>query len=95
MTTSDFAALATAQSDDSAVLPALRERGIDEDRVRRWSEKFEQRFKAYIPLWDVDEGYVKPTAVQSFALAAFWYVEGPLMGSCARCAKRRKERTNA
>lgn len=87
MTTDEFVALAAPRTDDASVLAALRARGIDEQRVRRWSDKFEDRFKAYIPLWDVDEGYTKPSALQGAVLAAFRYVEGPLMGLARRVLK--------
>lgn len=79
MTTDAFAALAVAQPDDAAVLTALRARSIDEARLRRWSDRFEQTFKAAIPIWDLDEGYTKPSPVVRAAFALFRPIELPLM----------------
>ncbi len=77
LTTDQFATLAVAHADDAGVLAALRARGIDEERVRRWSGRFETTWHAYIPVWDVDDGYTKPkTVLHAAALAAFQAVEG-------------------
>ena len=88
MTTENFAALVLAHSDDASVLAALRERGFDEARVRRWSARFETTWKAYIPLWDLDEGYTKPSSsAMALALSALRIVEVPLMGLARRILK--------
>ncbi|GAC1348931.1 MAG: hypothetical protein NVSMB19_01530 [Vulcanimicrobiaceae bacterium] len=88
MTTDAFATLASAQPDDAAVLAALRARGFDEASVRDWSARFEQTWKTYIPLWDVDEGYTEPASrVAAAALAAFRIVEGPVMGLVRKVLK--------
>lgn len=79
LTTAAFAQLVGQAPDDAGVLSALRRRGFDEPRVRRWSENFEQRYRAYIHLWDLDEGYVAPTPLERPLLAAFRVVEAPLM----------------
>jgi uncharacterized protein DUF5069 len=79
VSTADFAAIVVAGADDDAVLAALRARGWDEARVRRWSARFETTYRAYIPLWDLDEGYLRPTALQAFGLAAFRPLEGVAM----------------
>lgn len=87
-TTEEFAALAVAHRDDAGVLTALRARGFDEERVRRWSGRFETTWKAYIPLWDVDEGYIKPTSsLVAIAIFALRVVEGPLMGLARKVLK--------
>ena len=79
ITTAEFSKLVVAARDDAAVLSALRARGFDEARVRRWSESFERRYRAFIHLWDIDDGYVAPTTLERPFLAAFRAVEGPLM----------------
>ncbi len=55
---------------------ALRTRGFDEARMRKWSAAFAVRYKTYIALWDLDEGYRTPTAF-----------EKPLMGIARRLIK--------
>jgi Domain of unknown function (DUF5069) len=79
VTTEQFAEIVDRCADDEAVLAALRSRGFDEARVRRWSERFPATYKTYIFLWDVDEGYVRPSAVQALGLAAFRPIEGAVM----------------
>ncbi len=79
LTTEQFASLVRDANDDEAVLVALRSRGWDEARVRRWSERFASMYRWYIPLWDLDEGYVRPSAVQAIGLGAFRLVEGATM----------------
>ena len=80
MTTDEFAALACRCADDHATLAALRTHGFDEARVRKWSESFETRWKAYIPLWDLDEGYREPKGFEKPIIALARAIEGPLMG---------------
>jgi hypothetical protein len=79
MTTDEFVSLANAQPDDASLLAALRARGMDEDRLRRWSAKFPQTYSSFIPLWDLDEGYLAPNAVQRALIALFKPVERPVM----------------
>jgi len=79
LTTDEFAALVRAAPDDAAVLAALKARGWDEARVRRWSDRFPSTYRTYIMLWDIDEGYVRPSALQSLALAAFRPFESAAM----------------
>lgn len=79
LTTEEFATIVNAAPDDAAVLAALRARGFDEVRVRRWSERFPQRYRTYITLWDLDEGYVRPNPAQALGFALFRPVEGAAM----------------
>lgn len=79
VTTGEFVEIALAGADDAAVLDALRRRGFDEARVRRWSSRFTQTYRLLIPLWDVDEKYVTPNAVTRVGLALFRTIEKPLM----------------
>jgi hypothetical protein len=79
VTTEQFAAIVHDAPDDAAVLAAFRSRGWDEPRVRRWSDKFPRLYRAYIPLWDLDEGYVRPNSLQAMALSAFRPIEGITM----------------
>ncbi|HTV72768.1 MAG TPA: DUF5069 domain-containing protein [Candidatus Acidoferrales bacterium] len=81
LTTPEFVEIATAYREDAAVLDALRQRGFDEPRVRSWSDRFPQTYRWLIPLWDLDEGYIKPNAVTRVALAVFRKTEGPLMAA--------------
>ena len=87
VTTEQFAAIVDAAADDAAVLAALRARGFDEERVRRWSERFPATYRTYIFLWDIDEGYVRPNAMQALGMAAFRPVEGAVM-SLVRLVRR-------
>jgi hypothetical protein len=79
VTTEEFAAIVRAAPDDDAVLAALRARGFDEARVRRWSDRFTSTYAMLIPMWDIDEGYVRPTALQALGLAMFRPFEGAAM----------------
>lgn len=79
LTTEQFAEIVDRSPDDQAVLTALRARGCDEERVRRWSARFPATYRIYIRLWDIDEGYVRPNAVQAIGLAAFRPIEGAVM----------------
>jgi hypothetical protein len=88
VSTEQFAQIVGAAADDDAVLAALRSRdGWDEARVRRWSERFTTTYRWYIPLWDMDEGYLRPNALQAFGLAAFRPIEGATM-ALVRMARR-------
>jgi hypothetical protein len=78
LSTEQFAALVRAAPDDAAVLAALRATW-DEARVRRWSERFTSTYRTLIPMWDIDEGYLRPTALQSLALALYRPFEGVAM----------------
>jgi len=80
MTTEAFVALAAATTSDEEVLAALRSRGFDEAAVRKWSDRFESSYRVYIPLWDLDEGYVvTPSPLQKLLLPFMRAVEGPAM----------------
>jgi hypothetical protein len=79
LSTEAFAAIAVAAPDDASVLAALRARGWDEPRVRRWSDRFAATYALYIPLWDLDEGYIRPNALQAIGLKAFAAIEAPAM----------------
>lgn len=79
LNTDAWVELVRGTSDDAEVLARLRARGLDEARLRRWSETFPTRFKALIPLWDLDEGHVAPTPLQRVALAVLQPAVGPLM----------------
>jgi hypothetical protein len=80
VTTEQFAEIARAADGDDAVLAALRSRdGWDEARVRRWSERFTTTYRRLIPLWDLDEGYLRPNALQAFGMAMFRPIEGVTM----------------
>lgn len=77
--TEAFVALVHEHASDEAVLAALRTRGFDEARVRRWSERFPRTYSWYIVLWDLDEGYRTPTLWERAGLAVFRFVEGAAM----------------
>lgn len=79
ITTGAFVDMVRAAPDDASVLKALRERGFDERRVRRWSDRFPETYKTYIVLWDLDEGYREPTPLQRTALAMFRPLEAGAM----------------
>lgn len=83
LTTEEFAAIVRHAPDDGSVLDAVRARW-DEARVRRWSERFPATYRGYIPLWDIDEGYVRPNRVQALALALFRPMEGSAMALVRR-----------
>jgi len=84
LTTAEFVRIAAACHDDAALLAALRARGMDEAAVRRWSDGFERRFGAFIPLWDLDEGYKSPNALEKSLIALLRCVEHPLMAAYRR-----------
>jgi hypothetical protein len=79
LTTDEFVAIVAANPTDDGVLEALRARGMDQPALNRWSEQFHNRYKALIPLWSIDEGYVEPKPWQRIALKAFKPIEGPAM----------------
>jgi len=85
VSTERFAEMVGAAVDDDAVLAALRSNdGWDEARVRRWSERFMTTYRRYIPLWDLDEGYLRPNPLQAFGLAVFRPIEGATMALVRR-----------
>jgi hypothetical protein len=84
LTTAEFVRIVAASPDDAALLAALRARGMDEAAIRLWSDEFERRFGALIPLWDLDEGYKQPSALQKPLLALLRRVEHPLMAAYRR-----------
>jgi hypothetical protein len=77
VTTAEFETIVNASADDAAVLAALRQRGFDEARLRRWSERFPRTFRLFIPIWDVDEGYVKPNLMNRAGLLLIRALEWP------------------
>ncbi len=79
LTTEQFSEIVRNAPDDTAVLDAIRARGWDEARVRRWSGRFTSTYRTYIRLWDLDEGYVRPTGAQALGLAVFRPLEGAVM----------------
>jgi hypothetical protein len=83
LTTEQFAQIVRRAPDDAAVLDAVRATW-DEARVRRWSERFASTYRGYIPLWDLDEGYVRPNRLQALALALFRPLEGGAMALVRR-----------
>jgi hypothetical protein len=84
VTTEQFSEIVEQAPDDAAVLAALRARGYDEARVRRWSERFTSTYRTYIRLWDIDEGYVRPTGLQALGFALFSPLEGATMSMIRR-----------
>ena len=88
VSTEQFAEIARAAAGDDAVLAALRSRaGWDEARVRRWSARFTTTYRYYIPLWDIDEGYLRPNALQALGLAMFRPIEGATMAMVRRARR--------
>ena len=81
LTTDEFVQIATSQPDDAALLSALRARGFDEDRLRRWCANFTKIYAVSIPLWDLDEGYRARNALQRPLIALCRLIEGPLMSA--------------
>lgn len=84
LTTEQFSEIVRQAPDDAAVLAAIRARGFDEARVRRWSERFTSTYRTYILMWDIDEGYVRPNGVQALGLALFKPLEGVAMALLRR-----------
>jgi hypothetical protein len=84
LTTEQFSEIVRAAPDDAGVLEAVRARGFDEARVRRWSERFTSTYRTYITLWDIDEGYVRPTGLQALGLALFKPLESGTMSLLRR-----------
>jgi hypothetical protein len=79
LTTSEFAEIIAASPDDEAVLAALRQRGFDEERTMRWSNRLPARHPWIIGLIDRDEGHVAE-GPWSVPIAAFRATEGFWMG---------------
>jgi Domain of unknown function (DUF5069) len=86
LTTEQFSEIVRQAPDDQAVLEAVRAHW-DEARVRRWSERFPSTYRTYIMLWDIDEGYVRPSSVQALGLALFRPLEGAAMSLLRRVRK--------
>lgn len=84
LTTDQFADIVRNAPDDAAVLDAVRAHGWDEERVRRWSARFTSTYRTYIMLWDLDEGYLRPNALQAAGLALFKRFEGAAMSLLRR-----------
>ena len=88
VSTEQFADIVGTAADDDAVLAALRSRdGWDEARVRRWSERFTTTYRRLIPLWDLDEGYLRPNALQAAGMAVFRPIEGATMALIRRARR--------
>ncbi|MEA2785105.1 MAG: hypothetical protein QOF71_1209 [Candidatus Eremiobacteraeota bacterium] len=87
LTTDEFLEIVRQAPDDAGVLAAIRARGFDEARVRRWSERFPTTYRTYIKLWDIDEGYVKPTPLQAFGMAVFKPLEAGTMALLRRARR--------
>lgn len=83
LTTEQFSEIVRRAPDDDAVLDAVRTRW-DEARVRRWSARFTSTYRTYIVLWDIDEGYIRPNALQALGLALY----GPLEGVASALVRR-------
>ena len=83
LTTEQFAEIVRHAPDDAAVLDAVRARW-DEERVRRWSARFTTAYRFYIPVWDLDEGYVRPNRWQALGFALFRPLEGGAMALVRR-----------
>jgi hypothetical protein len=79
VTTAEFVALANREASDAGILAALRARGFDEAKVRAWSDSFETRYKVYISLWDLDEGYRPPNALEKALIPLARKLENPAM----------------
>lgn len=87
VTTAEFASIVATSPDDGAVLTALRARGFDEARVRRWSQRLPNAARFYTLIWDLDDGYVVANPLQR-ALIAFWRgIERPTMALLRRIFK--------
>lgn len=84
LTTEQFSEIVRQAPDDAGVLAAIRAHGFDEARVRRWSERFPSTYRTYIKLWDIDEGYVRPTPLQALGLALFKPLEAGAMSLLRR-----------
>ena len=79
ISTDRFAAIVADAPDDSGVLAALRARGFDEARVRRWSDRLPKPFPTIIRLIDVDEGHIAPSRFERAWMGAIRGAEGGLM----------------
>ncbi len=87
LTTEQFSEIVRQAPDDTGVLDAIRARGWDEPRVRRWSERFTSTYRTYIRLWDLDEGYVRPNGMEALGLALYRPLEGGAMSLLRRVRK--------
>jgi len=80
VTTAAFAAIVADAPDDAAVLSALRARGFDEARVRRWSARLPSPYRLIITMIDIDEGYTHATWFDRAWMGAFRMIEVGAMG---------------
>ena len=80
VTTAAFAAIVADAPDDAAVLSALRERGFDEARVRRWSARLPSPYRLIITMIDLDEGHTQATWFDRAWIGAFRIIEVGAMG---------------
>jgi hypothetical protein len=80
VTTAEFAKVVADSPDDAAVLTALRARGFDEARVRRWSARLPSPYQVIIRLIDLDEGHTQPTWLDRAWIGAFRTIESGVMG---------------
>jgi len=83
LTTSEFAQIVAVNPDDEGVLAALRQRGFDEARSRRWSKRLPARHPWIIGLIDRDEDYVAH-GPWFLLIAPFRATEGFWMGLVRR-----------
>ena len=86
LTTEQFSEIVRQAPDDAAVLDAVRGHW-DEARVRRWSARFTSTYRTYIVLWDLDEGYTRPSGLQALGFALFRPLEGGAMSLLRRVRK--------
>jgi hypothetical protein len=87
LTTDQFVEIANSAPDDAGVLAALRARGFDEAAVRRWSDSFPILYRAFIPVWDLDEGYTAPTPFTRPLVAVMRILERPVMDAFRMVSK--------
>ena len=79
ITTDEFVRIVAAEPDDMHALTTLKAQPrYDDARVRRWSDRFEQTYRLFIRLWDLDEGYVAPNLVERALRALYRVFENPI-----------------
>ena len=88
VTTEEFAAIVASSTSDAEVLAALRRRGFDEARVRRWSARLPLTTRFFARIWDVDDGYAEPGFAGRAAIAMWRVVERPVMSVVRLFLKR-------
>jgi len=88
VTTDEFADIVHAAPEDASVLDELRRRGFDEARVRRWSDRLPSAARYYIWLWDLDDGYVRPSGAAWLLFFAMRATEGPIFAMLRRFLRK-------